>query len=106
MTLKCKAICTAMLIFLAVAGSGQRGPAIVPNGAHFPNPGGTSSTYSTAGGIDLTGPFFQSMGTNGRSCGSCHQPSDGMSVSAPHVQQRFDTTQGLDLLATIPSPRP
>ncbi len=96
MTIKYKAIWIAMLIFLAVAGSGQGGPAIVPNGAHFPNPGGTSSTYSTAGGIDLTGPFFQSIGTNGRSCGSCHQPSDGMSVSAAHVQQRFDTTQGLD----------
>ena len=68
----------------------------VPNGALFPNPGGTSSTLSTTGAIDLTGPFFQSLGTNGRSCGSCHQPSDGMSVSAAHVQQRFDATSGLD----------
>src|SRR5215471_9631976 len=68
----------------------------VPNGAQFPNPGGTSSTLTTTGAIDLTGPFFQSLGTNGRSCGSCHQPSDGMSVSAAHVQQRFDATSGLD----------
>ena len=96
MTMKCKANCIVMLIFLAAAGTGQLGPTFVPNGAHFPNPGGTSSTYSTTGGIDLTGPFFQSLGTNGRSCGSCHQPSDGMSVSAAHVQERFDTTQGLD----------
>jgi hypothetical protein len=68
----------------------------VPNGAQFPNPGGTSTTLSTTGAIDLTGPFFQSLGTNDRSCGSCHQPSDGMSVSAAHVQQRFDATSGLD----------
>ncbi len=35
----------------------------VPNGVHFPNPGGASQTYSTTGnGIDLTGPFFQSLG--------------------------------------------
>jgi cytochrome c peroxidase len=69
---------------------------VVPNGTQFPNPGGTSSTYSTTGTIDLTGPFFQSLGTNGRSCGSCHQPSDGMSVSAAHIQERFEDTRGLD----------
>jgi cytochrome c peroxidase len=58
---------------------------------------GASQTYSTiGGGIDQTGPFFQSLGTNGRSCGSCHQPSDGMSVSAASVQARFVLTQGLD----------
>jgi hypothetical protein len=68
----------------------------VPNGTQFSNPGGASTTLSTTGAIDLTGPFFQSLGTNGRSCGSCHQPSDGMSVSAAHVQQRFDATSGLD----------
>src|SRR5258708_12900290 len=69
----------------------------IPNGVFFANPGGASETYSTTGGgIDQTGPFFQSLGTNGRSCGSCHQPSDGMSVSAAHVEQRFSLTQGLD----------
>jgi len=69
----------------------------IPNGVLFPNPGGASQTYSTAnGGIDLTGPFFQSIGTNGRSCGSCHQPSDGMSVSAANVERRFELTRGED----------
>jgi len=69
----------------------------IPNGTFFANPGGASETYATAGGgIDLTGPFFQSLGTNGRSCGTCHQPSDGMSVSAANVQQRFALTQGLE----------
>ncbi len=70
---------------------------VIPNGVFFANPGGASATYSTTGGgIDQIGPFFQSLGTNGRSCGSCHQPSDGMSVSAAHVEQRFSLTQGLD----------
>jgi len=68
-----------------------------PNGTPFLNPGGASQTYSTTGGgISLTNLFFQSLGTNGRSCGSCHQPSDGMSVSALHVQLRFDQTSGMD----------
>ena len=67
------------------------------NGVFFPNPNGASQTYSTNGrGIDLKGPFFQSMGTNGRSCGTCHQPGDGMSVSAASVQRRFFVSKGLD----------
>jgi cytochrome c peroxidase len=68
-----------------------------PNGTPFINPGGASETYSTVdGGIDQTGPFFQSLGTNGRSCATCHQPSDGMSVSALKVSLRFVQTGGLD----------
>ena len=70
---------------------------VVPNGALFLNPNGASQTLSTSGkGIDLTGPFFRSLGSNGRSCATCHQPSDGMSVSAANVQARFTATQGLD----------
>ena len=69
----------------------------IPNGAVFLNPNGASQTYSTiGGGIDQTGPFFQSLGTNGRSCSTCHQPNDGMSVSAAHVERRFVLTYGLD----------
>ena len=89
-------ICIAILVLLVAAAIGQLGQTFVPNGALFPNPKGTSSTYSTTGRIDLTGPFFQPIGSNGRACSSCHQPSDGMSVSAAHIQQRFDLSQGLD----------
>jgi len=100
-------VATAALLILAATTSisrtaeGQFPPAskqtFVPNGTSFLNLAGASQTYSTAGGgIDLTGPFFQSLGSNGRSCGSCHQPSDGMSVSALDVQLRFDETAGTD----------
>jgi cytochrome c peroxidase len=82
------------LLLSVVAVHGQK--PFVPNGAHFPNEAGTAATYSTTGDIDLTNPFFQSLGSNGRSCGTCHQPGDGMSVSAAHIQQRFDSTNGLD----------
>lgn len=86
-------IATLMVI---VAANGQQ-ITFIPNGTFFANPGGASETYGTnAGGIDLTGPFFQSLGTNGRSCGTCHQPSDGMSVAAANVEQRFSLTQGQD----------
>jgi hypothetical protein len=62
----------------------------------FPNSTGVLETFSTTGKVDLTGPFFQSLGSNGRSCATCHQASDAWSVSAAHVAQRFEDTQGLD----------
>ena len=93
-------LCGALLVIallIAMAGVSGQQITFIPNGTFFANPTGESETYSTTGGgIDLTGPFFQSLGTNGRSCGSCHQPSDGMSVAAANVQQRFNLTQGLD----------
>jgi len=83
-------------LLLITALHGQQS-SFIPNGVFFGNPGGASETYSTTGGgIDQTGPFFQSLGTNGRSCATCHQPSDGMSISAANVHQRFVQTQGLE----------
>lgn len=89
------------LMLIAVAGAQQNSfssfLSFIPNGVFFPNPNGASQTYSTTGGgIDESGPFFQSLGTNGRSCGSCHQPINGMSISALNVQLRFLLTRGQD----------
>jgi cytochrome c peroxidase len=73
--------------------SGQSLPNLFP----LPNPSGFVETYSiNSTSIDLTGPFFQSLGTNGRSCSSCHRPAEAWSVSADEVQLRFLLTQGLD----------
>ena len=69
---------------------------VLPNLLPFPNPTGLLETFSTTGKMDLTGPFFQSLGANGRSCATCHQASDAWSVSAAHVAERFEHTQGLD----------
>lgn len=91
-------LATAMLMAVAAVNGGQI-PFLnfIPNGFFFPNPNGASQTYSTnGGGIDRTGLFFQSLGTNGRSCSTCHQPSDGMSVSAANIELRFLLTQGTD----------
>lgn len=69
----------------------------LPNLFPLPNASGMLETYNAGGGpIDLTGPFFQSLGTNGRSCSSCHRPAEGWSVSAAEVALRFLVTQGQD----------
>jgi len=69
----------------------------LPNKTPFPNGSGFLETYNINNApISLTGAFFQSLGTNGRSCSSCHLPGEGWSVSAIEVQVRFLLTRGLD----------
>lgn len=70
--------------------------ATLPNFVPFANPSGFAATYSTAGSIDLKNPFFQVIGTNGRSCVTCHQPSDGWTIIPAHVRARFMATNGTD----------
>ena len=38
--------------------------------------------------------FFQPLGTNGRSCVSCHLPGSGWTLTPTEVQARFLATQG------------
>jgi len=57
---------------------------------------GVISDFHSTGPTDLDNPFFQSLGTNGRSCVSCHQPSDAWTVTPAHIQMRFFMSQGLD----------
>jgi cytochrome c peroxidase len=56
----------------------------------------STGAATTVGRIDLSNPFFQSLGTNGRSCVTCHVPTDGWTIAAAAVQLRFLLTQGLD----------
>jgi len=68
----------------------------VPNMLAFEDASGHFQTYNVNGSIDPTGPFFHSFGTNDRSCGTCHQPSDAWTVTPAHIQARFNDTKGLD----------
>jgi cytochrome c peroxidase len=70
--------------------------AFIPNLFPFPNSAGFLATFTSNGSIDLTNPFFQSLGTNGRACVTCHQPDQGWAVSADGVQLRFLLTAGMD----------
>jgi cytochrome c peroxidase len=82
---------------LLVSASGTAGEqSFLPGMLPFANPTGFAATFSTAGKVDLTGPFFQSLGTNGRACVSCHQPSIGWTVTPANVQARFEATGGTD----------
>jgi len=88
-----------LLLFVTgsvLCGSAANGQSL-PNLMPIPNAAGWLETLNTTGGpIDLSGPFFQSLGTNGRSCGSCHLPAQGWTISSQEVKSRFELTQGLD----------
>src|ERR1700722_9230322 len=72
-------------------------PQSLPNLFPLPNGRGLLETYNINNApISLRGAFFQSLGTNGRSCSSCHLPTEGWSVSAAEIQLRFLLTQGMD----------
>jgi len=89
------ALCTSGVLAV-VAGSGDPVKKL-PNLFPFPNQAGILQTHSTTGGdIDLTGPFFQDLGTNGRTCGSCHKPDQAWGISAEGTKQTFQRTEGKD----------
>jgi cytochrome c peroxidase len=86
-------VITCMLCLASVAFTVR---STLPNPITSPNGSGTLSTYSTSGPIDVTTPFFQSLGTNGRTCNSCHVSSNAWTISPDEVQTRFNSTNGTD----------
>ena len=70
----------------------------IPNLFPFRDPTGLVSTYNAAGPINEKNPFFQSLGTNGRSCASCHLASDAFGLGAASVRAIFQRSGGQDPL--------
>jgi hypothetical protein len=57
---------------------------------------GLIRTFTASGSIDTGNPFFQSLGTNGRSCNTCHRAEQGWSITPANMQARFASTRGTD----------
>jgi cytochrome c peroxidase len=64
----------------------------------YPDPLGIVETLSTTGKIDRRSAFFQSLGTNGRACGTCHVPAQAFGLSAAAARRTFIRTRGADPL--------
>ena len=69
-----------------------------PDRQTLADPTGAIQTYSNAGPIDSNGAFFQSLGTNGRTCATCHTFGEAMGLSAAGARQRFVQSAGKDPL--------
>jgi cytochrome c peroxidase len=75
------------------------GDAVVPQSELDLDASGLLGTYQPGGATDIsTNAFFQSLGTNGRSCATCHQPASAMSISLDAIKLRFALTGGADPL--------
>jgi cytochrome c peroxidase len=63
------------------------------------NIAGILGTYQPGGATVTAGnAFFQSLGTNGRSCSTCHEPSSAMSINLSTIVARYALTAGTDPL--------
>jgi cytochrome c peroxidase len=70
----------------------------IPNLQPYTDTTGTLATYTTASSIDLTNPFFAALGSNTRTCATCHQLAQGMSLNATATAALFTSTSGTDPL--------
>lgn len=59
------------------------------------NPFGVAETFHTTGAIDVTNPMFQQLGTNARSCATCHVAGMGWGLTAKGVTALFKDSDGL-----------
>lgn len=76
---------------------GQLTPAVIPQyGVDF-DPSGLIATAEPSGPTQTSqNAFFKSLGSNDRTCFTCHQPQNDWSVSAAGVQARFYASYGTD----------
>ena len=75
----------------------QPTPSIIRQFETDPDDTGLVATFQPNGVTPTTSnPFFQNLGTNGRTCFTCHQPQTGWTVSAQSVQARFNSSLGSD----------
>jgi cytochrome c peroxidase len=88
--------------FLLVSGCGMAGgdvdESITEARANL-EPGGNdygvAETFHITGAIDFTNPFFQALGTNPRTCMTCHNPDQGWTMTSAANKQLFKDTDGL-----------
>jgi cytochrome c peroxidase len=75
----------------------QPTPPVIPKFDIGFDPSGLIATLQPGGPtVTSQNAFFANLGTNGRTCFSCHQPQNGWTVSAASVQARFYASFGAD----------
>jgi cytochrome c peroxidase len=96
-------------LFPQAPAAAQTAPSQLPQYQTNSDDEGSIGTYQPNGATVIPSTaFFQNLGTNGRTCFTCHQPQNGWSLSSDSAQQRFaaDPTDPLFRLidgATCPS---
>jgi hypothetical protein len=95
--LRFASIAILFLLTAVLLGAAHDTDQFIPRLQVFSDPAGRFANLNLGGPTDTTtNPFFQDLGSNGRRCVTCHQPSDAFSVTPPHIRERFEATRGTD----------
>ena len=73
-----------------------------PNIITTRNASGQLRTFNANGALDLQNPFFRELGTNGRTCFTCHQPQNAWTITPENVQARFAESHGTEVPYAAP----
>src|ERR1700683_2931583 len=87
---------TAALLFAAFAAAAAAPD--LDESTIYADPSRALQTTNANGPTNTNGAFFQSLGTNGRSCSTCHVADQAMSIAPPQIRERFAQTHGRDPL--------
>jgi cytochrome c peroxidase len=83
----------------AEQGMPQETPPVIAAFDVSPNASGQLATFQPYGPTQtVTNAFFADLGTNGRTCMTCHQPQNGWTISPQDVEARFRASDGKDPL--------
>jgi cytochrome c peroxidase len=88
-----------MRVFKDAAQGSQATPPIIPKLEVDADPTGSVATFQPGvATITTNNAFFRDLGTNGRTCFTCHQPQNGWTISAASARARFKESDGLEPL--------
>jgi cytochrome c peroxidase len=77
----------------------QPSPGVIPEFSADSDPSGQIATFQPEGSTtEGNNAFFQDLGTNGRTCFTCHQPQTGWTISAESAKARFAASSVADPL--------
>jgi hypothetical protein len=82
----------ALLMTAGRSAAGDAAPSLLASD----DPSGQVRTFNVNGALDFDNPFFKELGTNGRTCFSCHRPDQGWTITPEGVRRRFTESRGLD----------
>ncbi len=86
-------------VLIGWVGGGAAFSAQLPSGLTIaPDEAGFIGTYNINGAVDPANMFFQRLGSNGRSCSTCHLAEAAMSFTPQHARRLYEESRGSDPL--------
>jgi len=86
-----------MQMFVDPLVGGQATPAVIDGTVSAQDATGVIASYQPNGKtFTSSNAFFQNIGTNGRTCFTCHQPETGWTVTPAAIQSRYAASRGTD----------